>query len=586
MSIVSHPQGMSTLFQGGAVHNMNAPQAPVNWNPIFNLPGQAVNAVAGNYGPYANAIGGIGSAIGGMGQANQGALANLGAANANAMAGIAGSLANLGGSFANNYGAYGGVLSQIAAAQARENEARSMAMGNAAAANQSGLSNMWTQGLASLGNFGNNAMLAMGQGQQGYQRALADMLGSTQTARAGMQGANQSAQANMFGANAGALANMYGSEANAYGQLGTAESQGLAGMQNANQQAMARNAEGAYGALAGLGGSGLRTLGALGVAGSMPGILGSMPGSSFSATGTQGPIASGSYGGLAGAGGGGLAGGLDPRSTEQLTRDSMGQVIGINDRTAASLMGQDALARGDLLRSGQDSRNRVGMGAGQSRGQLGRDYQSGLSNLMSSNESAMRGLDAANTSAMDRMDRQQDLYRQDYSNMFGQGMLGMLGMGREAANSMRTGMQDFYGNMGSNRTNFNDYLNRATTGFNQNSGDIRGVGRDINDTRRDMGRQLDNMRGQIGTDYRAGLGALSDLTGHLNTGMNTSFGQVQELLKGLLPRFAPTASEQVAEEIKAANMRRRNTGGVTSVPYHTARPGQMHGVFYGGSRAI
>jgi hypothetical protein len=134
-------------------------------------------------------------------------------------------------------------------------------------------------------------------------------------------------------------------------------------------------------------------------------------------------------------------------------------------------------------------------------------------------------LASADTDARDRMDRQQDMYRKDYSNLFGQGLLGMMAMGREGSGSLRQGMTDFYGNVSQNRPNFGQYLDRATQGYRDSSSDIRGVG------------------DRMSRDYGSGLGALAGLAGQIGSGMREANATGWDGVSQLLRRMAPTPVE-------------------------------------------
>jgi len=190
-------------------------------------------------------------------------------------------------------------------------------------------------------------------------------------------------------------------------------------------------------------------------------------------------------------------------------------------------------------------------------------------------------LASADTNARDRLDRQQDLYRQDYSNMFGQGLLGMLTMGREGSGAMRTGMQDFYGNVSQNRPNFGQYLDRAGQGFSQSSGDIRGVG------------------DRMSRDYGSGLGALTGLASQL--GSAATAANSPDFVNDFMRRYAPTDLEKYFDSRALRQARAADQqSAVMRSPYYgdyqrglpairaaerripLARPGMM----VGGRRAI
>jgi hypothetical protein len=181
---------------------------------------------------------------------------------------------------------------------------------------------------------------------------------------------------------------------------------------------------------------------------------------------------------------------------------------------------------GQLGSAGTDIRNRIGA-----------DRSSALSSLLDSNNAAVADLgraDAetrgqaldANRMAMDRLDRQQDLYRQDYSNMMGQGLMGLLSLGREGSGAMRTGMGDFYSNVDRGATNFGQYLDAAGRGFGQSSADIRGVG------------------DRMSRDYGSSLGALTGLASQIGSGMRDANQTGVGFANEFLTRYLPTGMEQ------------------------------------------
>ena len=192
-------------------------------------------------------------------------------------------------------------------------------------------------------------------------------------------------------------------------------------------------------------------------------------------------------------------------------------------------------------------------------------------------------LASADTDARDRMDRQQDLYRQDYSNMFGQGLLGMLTMGREGAGSMRQGMGDFYANVSQNRPNFGTYLDRATQGYRDSGRDIRDVG------------------DRMSRDYGSGLGALQGLASQLGAASTAANSAGTDFANEFLRRYAPTDLEKyfdsrALQQARAADQQSASMRSPYSDSYQRslpairaaerriplARPGMM----VGGRRAI
>ena len=344
---------------------------------------------------------------------------------------------------------------------------------------------------------------SMAGGLAGIGQAIGGMTGQQSQALAGLGGAmaqNYGAYGNTLGNLASAAANdstgYYNSLAAAAGsnQTGLANmwTQALAsagGMGNALAASMGQGQAGYQQALAGMQGSNqsavsqygqqrlnaLARLGAADAVGNMQFDFGGGGGggNTFSATSPSGPVASGSYS-MGGDGGGGIGGG------------------------GTDLSGY----RNDIMDGGI------------------------LSQLAS-----------ADTDARDRMDRQQDLYRQDYSNMFGQGLLGMLAMGREGAGNMRQGMTDFYGNVSQNRPNFGSYLDRATQGFRECGRDIRDVG--------------DRMSG----DYGSGLGALAGLAGQIGSGMDNANRTGMDGVMQLMRRMEPTAIEAAQQNRQLQSLR-------------------------------
>jgi|694.fasta_scaffold01126_28 hypothetical protein len=277
------------------------------------------------------------------------------------------------------------------------------------------------------------------------------------------------------GANQSALSNIWTQALSSLGGMGNALAEGMGRGQTGYQQALAGMQGANQSAVSGYGQKRLDNIGRLGAADAISNVSfdfgggGGSGGVGFEATGPGGPIASGSYGG----GGGGDAG-----------------MSGSMRREGASMSPyMDALMDNSVLAQLADS----------------------------------------DMEARDRLDRQQDLYRQDYSNMFGQGLMGMLAMGREGAGSLRQGMSDFYGNVSQNRPNFQAYMDQARQGFNQSSRDIRDVG------------------GRMTQDYSGSLGVLAGLANQMGSGMREANNSGMTGMSGLLRRLAPTESERYAD---------------------------------------
>jgi hypothetical protein len=232
--------------------------------------------------------------------------------------------------------------------------------------------------------------------------------------------------------------------------------------------------------------------------------------------------------------------GIDADARRQLMDfgyDSMGQIGRAGDRTARNLMGGNEAAMGQLGSAGMDIRNRIGA-----------DRSSALSSLLDSNNAALADLgraDAetrgqaldANRMAMDRLDRQQDLYRQDYGNMMGQGLMGLLTLGREGSGAMRTGMGDFYSNLDRGATNFGQYLDAARQGFGQSSSDIRGIG------------------DRMSRDYGSSLGSLTGLASQIGSGMRDANQTGVDFANNFLQRYMPTPEEEYRRANRLGAMR-------------------------------
>lgn len=323
----------------------------------------------------------------------------------------------------------------------------------------------------------------------GLANALAQNYGAFGNAAQGIAGAAAQdatgyyqAMGGATGANQAALGNLWTQAMSSLGGMGNALAESMGRGQTGYQQSLAGMQGANQEAVSSYGKSRLDNIGRLGAADSLSNINfdfggGGGGGIGFQATGPQGPIASGQYGGGNG-GDGGMSGSL---------RREGGNMSPYLD----ALKDNSVLAQ--LAESDMEARN--------------------------------------------RLDRQQDLYRQDYSNMFGQGMLGMMGMGREGTAALRQGMSDFYGNVSQNRPNFSTYLDQARQGFNQSSRDIRDVGR------------------RMTSDYSGSMGALAGLATQMGSGMREANKVGMDNMSQLLRRLAPTAMEDYADSRKLGQMR-------------------------------
>ena len=151
--------------------------------------------------------------------------------------------------------------------------------------------------------------------------------------------------------------------------------------------------------------------------------------------------------------------------------------------------------------------------------------------------SVLSQLAQADMDARERMDRQQDMYRQDYGNLFGSGLSGLLTMGREGTGALREGMGDFYSNMDRNRTNFGEYLDAARQGFGQSSSDIRGIG------------------DRMSRDYGSSLGALTGLASQIGSGMRDANQTGVDFANNFLQRYMPTPEEEYRRSNRLGAMR-------------------------------
>lgn len=391
-----------------------------------------------------------------------------------------------------------------------------------------GMGGQHSQALAGLGGQHAQALAGLGNAFAQNYGAYGNTIGNIANANA-MDAINyyQSLGA-AAAANQSGLSNMWTQALASLGGLGNALASSMGQGQVGYQQALAGMQGANQSAVSQLGQSRMNNLGRLAAADSVGNMSFDFGGgggaNSFAASGPGGQIASGSYGGGAALPGSGSAG-----------------------RAAADL----SPYRQDIM-----------------------------------NNSVLSQLNDSDMEARNRLDRQQDLYRQDYSNLFGQGMLGMLTMGREGAGSMRTGMQDFYSNVGQNRPTFGQYLNAATQGFNQS-------GRDIRDTGQRMSDDTTSMAGRISADYGGALDALRSMPGQLQSGMQQLGNSTQDFVNALLRRASPTAMEsyqdqrmlgQMMAADRAADMGRSSSAypnmlrdrlAMSRIPL--ARPGMMTG---------
>lgn len=380
-----------------------------------------------------------------------------------------------------------------------------------------------SQALAGLGGQHSNALAGLGNAFAQNYGAYGNTLGNIANANAMDSAAYYQSLGGAAAANQSGLSNMWTQALSSLGGFGNALAasmgmgqqgyqQALAGMQGANQSAVSQ-----YGQ------SRLNNLGRLGAADAVSNMqfdFGSAGGggNTFSASGPSGQIASGSYGGasLPDGGSGGMSGSLR--------------------RPGANMSPYlDATMDGGVLSQLAD----------------------------------------ADMEARDRLDRQQDLYRRDYSDMFGQGMLGMLTMGREGANSLRTGMQDFYGNVSRNRPTFSQYLDAATGGFHQSSGDIRQTGQRMSNDFRDM-------REQMGANFGTSLSALQGLASQIGAGMSEANKTGREGMMELIDRFMPRPAAPVPTG--PASMGRVPVISRSQLP--AAARKLPAGSFYGGARIV
>lgn len=403
--------------------------------------------------------------------------------------------------------------SQMMDAMAQQYGAYAGGMGQIGSA-VGGMGGQHSQALAGMGGQHSNALAGLGNAFAQNYGAYGNTLGNIANANAMDSAAYYQSLGGAAAANQSGLSNMWTQALSSLGGLGNTLAASMGMGQQGYQQALAGMQGANQSAVSQYGQSRLNNIGRLGAAeavGNMSFDFGGGGGSNnFSASGPGGQIASGSYGGASLPGGGGSGG-----------RVSMSPYL-------------DATMDGGVLSQ----------------------------------------LAEADMEARDRLDRQQDLYRRDYSDMFGQGMLGMLTMGREGANSLRTGMQDFYGNVSRNRPNFGQYLNAATGGFNRSSGDIRQTGQRMSNDFRDM-------REQMGANFGTSLSALQGLATQVGSGMAEANRTGREAMMEVFDRFFPKPSSSPAR-----------TGGSVMLP--TIRRGQLPaasrnlpaGSFYGGARIV
>lgn len=356
------------------------------------------------FGASANqALGQIGAELVKQPAQMAGAIAGMqGQYGQNLQQGLSGGYGAMAGGLGNAYGAYVQGLGNMATAQANERSNMYGAAGMAEAARQGALGNIGSAALGAYGSAGNSALAAYAQQQQAYQQAMSQLGQSNQQALSG-----------------------YGQSRNtALGQL-------------------AASYPGVAESVAGLGKGQM--------AANMAGQIMGGGGSSFSAAGPQGEIASGSYtpasdGGLYGGGGSALADTL-PYVTA---------AYGGLDATRRDLMSQDMPEY--MMRGYADSSRRLtdanAASSGMPRGML-RDVLSGLTAM---------GNQAYDASGGGMSQFYNSLRPGDYAPL-----ASAMGSGySDAANRLTGGYADMASRLGSGLTaNYQDAANRASGLYNQ-----------------------------------------------------------------------------------------------------------------------
>jgi hypothetical protein len=514
-----------------------------DWKP-FVLPygpgtdegyaGAAANAFGGMMTEYmkqpanfAGILGGLyGTATGGRTQAYDtyaGGLGQIGQNTANAYGTQGNAMAGLGNAAAGALGAYGqgmsGMGNSVAGMYNSYNQGQAAAGQSAA-----GMYDSYANATAGLGNAQASAMGAMGQG-----------LGGVAQGQAMADAARYGAAASMGAAALGAYGSASNSALSAWAQNQMAYNKALSDMQGANQSAVSNVGVSRNQALGGLGDAYGRLAGAdaaMNLAGT---FNGQTPGAGFSATGTDGSIASGSFGGSSG-GSGSISGSITGGSTDRgyagidALRADIGSGGVLGQLAAANASGMDRLdaqhyssrempmtALGDIL-SGIRT--------------LGSD---GYSQLGSANYGSYNNaLQSAFGTTTDRLAASQDA--------LGSGMSEPMGLLRESMNNSAAG--------------FGTALSPLVSGMNN-------LGSAYTDTSGTINRGMDSVNFGLGQT----LGALGDLargleagyedtTSAIDDGYDTARGDVTSLWDSLRPM---SPAEQ-ARQAREAEMLQRQYG--------------------------
>lgn len=464
------------MAEANAMASQGVPAAQANiLSTLYSQPVGFANTLGNTYGTYGQGITGVqqannaalSSAYGNMAQS----LGGMGTGFANAIGqtygGMSQGLGALGSGLGNAYGAYATGLGNVAQAQANERGNQYSANAMAEAARQGAVGTIGAAALGAYGSAANSALNAWGMNQTSYNKALSDMVS-----------ANQMATSNYGTGRAQAL----GSLGNAYAAAG----KGLAGasaLSNLNLSA---------------------------------GFGGSPPGSTFSADGTSGPIASGSYGPSAGNGNFFINANRSSNSNASPTEFAP-QTFG----------GLDALQRNMMAQDIPDS--------------LSRNYDNGLGSLNAQHATS----------------------RNQPSDMLGQSLGGLLALGGQGYGNAAAGMNQYYRSQ-PRPTDHTSILDGLASGFRDTSGRSDGLGGRISSGFQgalgQMGSVFDRTSSGItsGFDRTANqLGqslnnASRDLTGGYNS-TNRQIGGIydnfrQDALRPIQNIFGMTPAERMQRE--------------------------------------
>lgn len=518
LAALASAERVAALRSGAAVQAANANAGADRFGSAMGAAGNFANAfgtvgasfatpyatlapgIANTFGSYADGLGQIGQAMGAersnLYNAYAAQMGQLAPAAANAYGQYAAGISGLAPSMSAAYGQYTTGLGNLAAARASQrtgaNTALAQGMTGIAGARASALAgnaNAYQYGLGSLANAQSSALnskalglsgIAQAQGQErsGLFNSFANALGNLATAQsneaisrqsgaAQAEAARQIAMGNIGSASLGAFGSASNAALNAWAMQQSEYNRALANLGVANQQGLSNIGMSRNSALGGLGSAGATLAGQGAVASVVPKTQMSLGGGfggtsgSFNASGAGGPIASGGFaGGGLSAGGAGGSKEYDASQIAGLSAPGYGQL----DSSRGAVMSRDL--SGDMTANLGDASNRL------ERASMARRPQEILADTLS----------------------------------------GLLRLGNQSIGGAAQGMNQYYGNMVPDKTNFAPMLANLSSlyeGAARRAKYDDAYGR-LGDGFSATGRGLDRTRAAMGSGFRSTLGAAND----------------------------------------------------------------------------